>query len=95
MLSFIISVVITIFLGGIVGVIASKIMKREQRAGIWDDVAVGVGGALLGGLLAKLFDSGDGVSPFITFNVGDILWSLAGAVILCAVVNWLQRRDVR
>ena len=86
-------IVIWLVIGGIVGWLASIIMKRDGSQGILMNVIVGIVGALLGGfLISPLVGVGtinDGVS------LGSILVSLVGAVILLAIVNLFKRGTVR
>ena len=86
-------VIIWLVIGGIVGWLASIIMKRDGSQGILMNVIVGIVGALLGGfLISPLVGVGtinDGVS------LGSILVSLVGAVILLAIVNLFKRGSVR
>jgi uncharacterized membrane protein YeaQ/YmgE (transglycosylase-associated protein family) len=85
--------IIWIVVGGILGWIASMIMGTNDRQGMFLNIIVGIVGAFLGGLLlAPLFNTG-------TINQGDfsagaLLVSLAGAVILLAIVNMFRRRRV-
>ncbi len=86
--------IIWLIVGGIVGWVASMIMKRDGQQGVILNVVVGVVGAFLGGLL---------ISPLLgvgTINQGNlsvpsILVSLGGAVILLAIVNAFQRGRAR
>ncbi len=84
---------IWLIVGGIVGWLASLIMKTDAQQGILLNVVVGIIGAFLGGWV---------VSPMVgvgTINegisIGSILVSLVGAVILLAVVNLFRRGRVR
>ena len=85
--------IIWIVVGGLLGWAASVIMKTEEQQGIVLNVAVGtVGtvGALIGGwLLAPLF--GTGTINKNDFNLGALVVSLLGAVILLAVVNLVRK----
>ncbi|MDC6700544.1 GlsB/YeaQ/YmgE family stress response membrane protein [Leclercia adecarboxylata] len=74
--------------GGIVGRLASIIMKRDARQGIILNFVVGIVGALLAGWLF-----GGGINEAITIRT--FLFSLIGAVILLAIVNLFTRRSVR
>ena len=80
--------------GGVIGWLASLIMKTDAQQGIILNVIVGIVGALLGGwLLSPLVGAG-------TLNQGDfslmgLLVSLAGAIILLFVVNLIRRRAPR
>ena len=86
-------IIIWLVIGGIVGWIASMIMKRDSQQGIFMNVIVGIVGAVLAGwLVSPLVGVGtinDGVS------VGSFLVSLLGAVILLAVVNLFRRGTAR
>ena len=86
--------ILWLVIGGVVGWLASIVMKRDGSQGIFLNIVVGIIGALLGGfLLAPLFGTG-------TINQGDfslsgLLVSLAGAIILLFVVNLIRRRSPR
>ncbi len=86
--------IIWIVVGGVLGWIASIVMKTNPQQGMLLNVVVGVVGALLGGwLLAPLF--GTGTINQNDFSVGSLLVSLLGAIILLAVVNLLRRGTPR
>lgn len=80
--------------GGLIGWIASLIMKTDAQQGLVLNVVVGIIGALVGGwLLSPLVGAG-------TVNQGDfslmgLLVSLAGAVVLLFVVNLIRRGTPR
>lgn len=84
---------IWIIVGGIVGWLASLIMRTDAQQGILLNVVVGIVGAFLGGLIiSPLVGVGtinDGIS------IGSIVVSLIGAVILLAIVNLFRRGRVR
>lgn len=83
--------IIWLVIGGIIGWVASMIMKTDGQQGIVLNVIVGIIGAVIAGLI-----HGSG-----TINTGNpleltnILWSLLGAVILLAIVNLVRRGSVR
>ncbi len=84
---------IWLIVGGIVGWLASLIMRTDAQQGILLNVVVGIIGAFIGGWV---------VSPMVgvgTINegisIGSILVSLLGAVILLAIVNLFRRGRVR
>jgi uncharacterized membrane protein YeaQ/YmgE (transglycosylase-associated protein family) len=86
--------IIWIVIGGILGWIASMIMKTNAQQGLLLNVVVGIIGALLGGwLLAPLF--GTGTINQNDFSVGSLVVSLLGAIILLAIVNLLRRGTPR
>jgi len=80
-----------IVVGGVLGWIASMIMKTNERQGIILNIIVGIVGAFLGGLLlAPLL--GTGTINQSDFSIGSLMVSLLGAVILLAIVNFFRRR---
>ena len=86
--------IIWIVIGGILGWIASMIMRTNAQQGLLLNVAVGIVGALLGGwLLAPLFDTG--TINQNDFSVGSLIVSLLGSVILLAIVNLFRRGKPR
>lgn len=80
-------IIIWIIFGGLVGWIASMIMKTDAEQGIILNVIVGVVGAVIGGWLMSLFGSG-GISGF---NLYSFVVALIGAVVLIAIVKALRR----
>ena len=88
------NLIIWLVVGGVIGWIASLIMKTDAQQGLFLNVVVGIVGALLGGwLLSPLVGAG-------TLNQGDfslagLLVSLAGAIILLFLVNLIRRRSPR
>jgi uncharacterized membrane protein YeaQ/YmgE (transglycosylase-associated protein family) len=86
--------IIWIVIGGILGWIASMIMRTNAQQGLLLNVVVGIIGALLGGwLLAPLF--GTGTINQSDFSIGSLVVSLLGAVILLAIVNLFRRGTPR
>ena len=88
------SFIIWIVIGGIIGWLASMVMKTDAQQGIWLNMVVGIVGALLGGwLLTPLF--GSGTINADDFSAVSLLVSFLGAVILLAVVNLIFRGRLR
>jgi uncharacterized membrane protein YeaQ/YmgE (transglycosylase-associated protein family) len=86
-------ILVWLIVGGVVGWLASIIMRTDAQQGILLNVIVGIIGALLAGFI---------VSPMLgvgTINEGislaTFLVSLVGAVILLAIVNLFRRGTVR
>ena len=89
-----ISFIIWLIIGGIIGWIASLIMKTDAQQGVLLNVVVGIIGALLGGWLAGMLGIGGGsINDGISFT--SILVSLIGAIVLLAIVNLFRRGRVR
>lgn len=86
--------IIWIIVGGILGWVASMIMRTDAQQGMFLNVVVGIIGALLGGwLLAPLF--GTGTINQNDFSIGSLFVSFLGAVILLAIVNLFRRGQPR
>jgi uncharacterized membrane protein YeaQ/YmgE (transglycosylase-associated protein family) len=86
--------IIWLIVGGIIGWLASMIMKTDAQQGIILNVVVGIVGAFLGGwLIAPLL--GTGTINSGNFSIMGLLASLIGAVILLAIVNLFRRGRVR
>jgi uncharacterized membrane protein YeaQ/YmgE (transglycosylase-associated protein family) len=86
--------ILWIIVGGIIGWIASIIMRTNAQQGLLLNVVVGIVGALLAGLLlTPLF--GVGTINQSNFSLPSLLLSLLGAVILLAVANLVRRGRVR
>jgi uncharacterized membrane protein YeaQ/YmgE (transglycosylase-associated protein family) len=84
---------IWLIIGGIVGWLASLVMRTDGQQGMLLNVIVGIVGAFLGGLIiSPLVGVGtinDGIS------IGSVIVSLIGAIILLAIVNLFRRGRVR
>src|SRR6476661_4995396 len=86
--------IIWIVVGGIIGWLASMVMRTDAQQGLFLNIVVGIIGAFLGGwLLAPLF--GTGTINQNDFSIGSLLVSLLGAVILLAIVNLFRRGSPR
>jgi uncharacterized membrane protein YeaQ/YmgE (transglycosylase-associated protein family) len=86
--------IIWIVIGGVLGWLASLVMKTDAQQGMFLNVVVGIVGALLGGwLLSPLFGTGTiNTNDFSLLSLGV---SFLGAVILLAIVNLVFRGRVR
>jgi len=83
--------IIWLIVGGLVGWVASIIMKTNAQQGIFLNVIVGIVGALIAGyLLTPYF----GISTINqnNFSLPALLVSVAGSVILLFVISLLQGR---
>ena len=86
--------IIWIIVGGILGWIASLIMRTDAQQGVGLNIVVGIIGALVAGfLLTPLF--GIATINQSNFSLPSLLVSLLGAIILLAVVNLFRRGTVR
>lgn len=88
------NLIILLVVGGILGWLASIVMRTDAQQGIFLNVVVGIVGAMLGGfLLAPLIGGGSIIHQGI--NAGSLIVSFLGAVILLAIVNLVRRGSVR
>ncbi len=86
--------IIWLVVGGIIGWLASIVMKTDAQQGVILNVVVGIVGALLGGWL---------ISPLVgvptinqnAFSLPAMLVSLVGAIILLGIVNLFRRGRTR
>lgn len=88
------NLIIWLIIGGVIGWVASLIMRTDAQQGIFLNVIVGVVGALLGGwFLSPLV--GAGTINSSDFSIAGLGVSLLGAIILLAIVNLFRRGSVR
>ena len=81
-------IIVWLIVGGIVGWIASMIMRTDAQQGIVLNVVVGIVGAVIAGLIFVA-----NIKEGITLM--SFIYSLVGAVILLAIVNLVRRGSVR
>ena len=85
---------IWLVVGGVIGWIASMIMKTDAQQGVILNVVVGIIGAMLGGwLLAPML--GTGTINSNDFSLASLGVSLLGAIVLLAIVNLVRRGTAR
>ncbi|MDN5781666.1 MAG: GlsB/YeaQ/YmgE family stress response membrane protein [Luteimonas sp.] len=88
------SFIIWLIVGGIIGWLASMIMKTDAQQGLILNIVVGIVGSFLGGwFIAPLLGAGTVNSG--DFSIMGLLASLIGAIILLAIVNLFRRGRVR
>lgn len=83
--------IIWIVVGGLIGWLASIIMKTNAQQGVLLNIVVGIAGAMIGGwLISPLV--GAGTVNQGDFSIASLLVSLVGAIILLAVVKLIRRK---
>jgi len=86
--------ILWLIVGGVVGWVASLIMRTDGQQGVLLNIVVGIVGAFLGGLLlSPLFGIGTINNSGLT--IGTFAMSLGGAVILLAIRNLFVRGRTR
>ena len=88
------NLIIWLIVGGLIGWIASIIMRTDAQQGIILNVVVVIVGALIAGFLVAPH-LGTGTINSGDFTVTGLLVSLVGAIILLAIVNLFRRGTVR
>ena len=88
-------IIIWLIVGGIVGWLASLIMRRDAQQGIILNIVVGIIGAFIGGWLGGVMGIGGGDINDGNFSIAGLLMSLVGAIVLLAIVNLFRRGRVR
>lgn len=87
------NIIIWLAVGGVIGWLASIIMKRDAQQGILLNIVVGIVGATIGGwLVGPLLGAG---SINNGFSVMSFAVSLIGAIILLSIVNLITRGRAR
>ncbi|MGI8704322.1 MAG: GlsB/YeaQ/YmgE family stress response membrane protein [Sphingomicrobium sp.] len=82
-------IIIWLIVGGVVGWLASLVMRTDAQQGILLNIIVGIVGAFLAGLLL----GGGTINEAITLET--FLYALLGAIVLLAIVNLIRRGTVR
>ena len=85
-----VNLIIWLIVGGIIGWLASIIMRTDAQQGIFLNIVVGIVGAFIGGLII----SGGSINN-APLNITSFLVSLLGAIVLLAIVNLVRRGRVR
>ena len=86
--------ILALIIGGVIGWLASIVMRTDAQQGILLNVVVGIVGSLLGALLlAPLLGGGSLLAGAL--DIRSLLVAFLGAIILLAVVNLFRRGAVR
>jgi uncharacterized membrane protein YeaQ/YmgE (transglycosylase-associated protein family) len=80
--------IIWLIIGGVIGWLASLVMRTDGQQGIILNVVVGIVGSYIGGwIFGPMLGSAGSAGPYIS--------AFLGAVVLLAVVNLINRGRVR
>ena len=86
--------IVALIIGGIIGWLASIVMRTNAQQGILLNIVVGIIGSLLGGwIVAPLL--GSGTINQNDFSIAGLVASFIGALILLAIVNLFRRGRAR
>jgi uncharacterized membrane protein YeaQ/YmgE (transglycosylase-associated protein family) len=88
--------ILALIIGGIIGWLASIVMRTNAQQGILLNIVVGIVGSLLGSFLLGGFFGADGtLLSGNSLDGGTLLAAFVGAVLLLAIVNLFRRGAVR
>ena len=88
--------ILALIIGGIIGWLASIVMRTNAQQGILLNIVVGIVGSLLGSfLLGRFFGAEGTLLSGNSLDGGTLLAAFVGAVLLLAVVNLFRRGAVR
>lgn len=76
-----------VIFGGVTGWVASIIMNTNEEKGIARTVAIGIVGAVIGGVVSRML-AGPGVTGF---NLYSIIVAVIGAALVLFIVNSVDR----
>ncbi len=88
------NLIIWLVVGGVLGWLASILMRTNGQQGVILNVVVGIIGAMIAGWVISPM-VGVGTINQNNFSLPALLVSFAGAVVLLAVVNLLRRGSTR
>jgi uncharacterized membrane protein YeaQ/YmgE (transglycosylase-associated protein family) len=86
--------IVLIIVGGILGWLASMVMRTDGQQGIFLNIVVGIVGALLAGFILNPLIGGGNIMNG-DLSMSSLLVSFLGAVVLLAIVNMFRRGSVR
>ena len=79
-----------IVIGGVIGWVASLIMRTDAQQGVFLNIVVGIIGALLGGWLISPLVGSSTINQG-NFSLAGLGVSLLGAIVLLALVRMFRR----
>ena len=86
--------IILLVVGGLIGWVASMIMRTDGQQGIILNIVVGIVGSLLAGYVVTPLIGG---APITSGGISltTVMVSLLGAIVLLALINLFRRGSVR
>lgn len=89
-----INLIVLLIVGGVLGWLASIVMRTDAQQGILLNIVVGIVGAVLAGFIITPLIGGGTIMQG-SFSAVSLLVSFLGAVVLLAIVNLVRRGSVR
>ena len=83
-------IIVWIVIGALAGSLAGWVVRRDKKGyGAWGNLAIGLIGAVIGGVV---FDAlGITIGKELRITLGDLLAAFVGSLILLAAVTYLRR----
>lgn len=88
------TLLLVLIVGGVIGWLASILMRTDAQQGIFLNIVVGIVGALIAGFLVTPLIGGAPITSG-AFDILSLFASFLGAVVLLAIVNLLRRGSIR
>lgn len=88
------NLILVLIVGGIIGWLASILMRTDAQQGILLNIVVGIVGAVIAGVVVTPLIGGAPITSG-SFDIMSLFASFLGAVILLAVINLFRRGSVR
>lgn len=85
----------TLFLGGIIGWLASKVMNTDAQQGIFLNIVVGCVGSMVGKFIAGSLLGMGGMGLRDGIDIPSLGVAFVGALILLGGVNYFKRGKIR
>jgi uncharacterized membrane protein YeaQ/YmgE (transglycosylase-associated protein family) len=85
---------VLVIVGGILGWLASIVMRRDAEQGIVLNITAGIAGALIAGLVLNPLIGGGNILAG-DLGAGSLLIAFLGAVVFLALINLVTRSSVR
>ncbi|MBV1689267.1 GlsB/YeaQ/YmgE family stress response membrane protein [Novosphingobium sp. G106] len=86
--------IILIIVGGVIGWLASMVMRTDGQQGILLNVVVGIVGALVASFLLNPLIGGGNIMAG-DYSASSLIVTFLGAVVLLAIVNLIRRGSAR
>jgi uncharacterized membrane protein YeaQ/YmgE (transglycosylase-associated protein family) len=88
------NIIILLVVGGVLGWLASLVMRTDGQQGIILNIVVGIVGAILAGFIITPLIGGSPITSG-SLSLQSLLVSFLGALVLLAIVNLFRRGSVR
>lgn len=87
-------IIILLIVGGVLGWLASLVMRTDGQQGLLLNIVVGIVGAFLAGVILNPLIGGGNIMNG-DYSASSLIVSFLGAVVLLAIVNLARRGSVR